>query len=181
MILYYMNGTILGEIDTIDATNLLEILKTLTIPVNTYNPNPNRNMARSKTFGTHRGCILGYIKKRGTSKNTPKSLSRYSVKHPNLYKLLQEIATKYFPELPYSSIQANQNVVCPLHTDSKNTGISVMISIGDYEGCNLITIDNNKETEFNTKNKIFLFDGSVYPHYNTPLLIGTKYSFVYFA
>ena len=65
---------ILGSIDTEDTIKILEILKHLTIPVNTYNPNPNRNMARAKSFGTHRACILGYIRKRTDKLNTPKSL-----------------------------------------------------------------------------------------------------------
>jgi hypothetical protein len=176
-----MEGTIIGEIDTIDENNLLEILKSIKIPKNNYNPLPNRNAGRSKSFGTYYGCVLGNIKKRGTTNDTPPSLSRISQLHPNLYKTLQEIAIKYFPELNYTAIQLNKNVVCPIHTDPKNTGISVMVSIGDYEGCNLVVIDNNKETEFNTKNKIFIFDGSVYPHYNTPLISGLKYSFVYFT
>ena len=176
-----MDGTILGDIDTDDITKLLEILKTIIIPVNTYNPNPNRNMGRSKTFGTHRGCVLGHIKKRGSTATDPLQLSRCSKKFPILYNTLVDIANKYFPGLKYTAIQVNQNVVCPLHTDPKNTGISVMVTIGDYEGCNLVVIDDNKETEYITKNKIFLFDGSVYPHYNTPLISGIKVSFVYFS
>jgi len=183
-----MEGTILGDIDTDDITKLLEILKTIIIPVNTYNPNPNRNMGRSKSFGTHRGCVLGYIKKRGAKPNDPLQLSRGSQKFPILYNTLIYIANKYFPELKYSAIQVNQNVVCPRHTDPKNTGISVMVTIGDYEGCNLVVIEppsaadhGVKETEYITKNKIFLFDGSVYPHYNTPLISGIKFSFVYFS
>jgi len=176
-----MNGTILGNIDTDDITELLEILTPITIPINNYNPNPNRNASRSKSFGTYRGCVLGYIKKRGDTKNTMPSLSRFSQKHPNLYNKLVNISQKYFPELKYSAIQLNKNVICPIHTDPKNTGVSVMISIGDYEGCNLVVIDDNTKTEYNTKNKIFLFDGSAYPHYNTPLISGSKFSFVYFS
>jgi len=176
-----MDGTILADIDTDDITKLLEILKTIIIPVNTYNPKPNRNMGRSKSFGTHRGMVLGHIKKRGAKPNDPLQLSRCSQKYPILYNKLVEISQKYFPDLKYSAIQVNQNVVCPRHTDPKNTGVSVMVTIGDYEGCNLVVIDDNKETEYNTKNKIFLFDGSAYPHYNTHLISGIKYSFVYFS
>jgi hypothetical protein len=193
-----MDGTILGDIDTDDITKLLEILKTIIIPVNTYNPKPNRNMGRAKSFGTHRGMVLGYIKKRGAKPNDPFQLSRCSKKYPILYNKLVEISQKYFPELKYSAIQVNQNVVCPKHTDPKNTGVSVMVTIGEYEGCNLVVIKGvppleppvcgasvarvtQEETEYITKNKIFLFDGSAYPHYNTPLLSGIKYSFVYFS
>ena len=176
-----MDGTILGDIDTDDITKLLEILKTIIIPVNTYNPNPNRNMGRSKSFGTHRGCVLGHIKKRGEKATDPLQLSRCSQRFPIHYNTLVEISQKYFPGLQYSAIQVNQNVVCPIHTDPKNTGVSVMVTIGDYEGCNLVVIKEQEETEYITKNKIFLFDGSVYPHYNTPLISGIKYSFVYFS
>ena len=70
----------------------------------------------------------------------------------------------------------NKNVVAPRHVDSKNVGVSLIISIGDYEGGNLIV----EGIEYDTRYTGHVFDGSTMEHWNSPITSGTKYSFVLF-
>lgn len=168
-----------------DATELYNICKNITIPLNTFKKYDNGNtacrMGRAQQFGPHRACLLGYTYPRFKPRSNGPQLSSFSNKHPELYECLLNISKKYFPEHNWKTIQLNHNVVCTPHTDKYNNGKSIIFSVGDYTGCNLMIETTEGIEELDTRNKITSFEGARYKHWNTPLLSGQKYSFVFYA
>lgn len=167
-----------------DATELYDICKEITIPIMRYkhsDTGQSCRAGRALKFGNHRAALLGYVIKRKEPRINGHQLSAFSNKHPELYACLVRIANKYFPEHRYKAIQLNNNVVCPPHLDRHNNGPSIIFSVGEYVGCNLQIEYDDYILEANTRNTIVSFDGSKNKHWNTPLVSGTKYSFVYYA
>jgi hypothetical protein len=168
-----------------DATELYNICKNITIPLNTFKKYDNGNtacrMGRAALFGPHRACLLGYTYPRFKPRSNGPQLSLFSKKHPELYECLLNISKKYFPEHNWKTIQLNHNVVCTPHIDKYNNGKSIIFSVGDYTGCNLMIETTEGIEELDTRNKITSFEGARYRHWNTPLISGTKFSFVFYA
>ena len=179
-----------------DATELYNICKNITIPLMRFkkynNGKTDCRMGRASMFGDHRSALLGYTYRRFKPRSDGLKLSAFSNKHPQLYACLLNIAKKYFPEHNWKAIQLNHNVVCTPHIDRYNNGPSIIFSVGDYDGCNLIIEmasgrqPPNEEVcvatqEIDTRNTIVSFEGSKYRHYNTPLISGNKYSFVFYS
>ena len=150
-----------------DILNIYKILQNTSVCLLT------NKMGRAKTFGTHRSMTLGLVKARITRNF---GLSSMTKKHFKLYEALMEFGKTFVP-FEFNSIQVNHNVVCPRHIDKNNIGASVIVSIGDYECCDLV-IENYGT--YDIKYKPLIFDGSIDYHYNTPLISGNKYSFVFF-
>jgi len=121
----------------------------------------------------HRSTTFGYTKGRY---NGIFGLSKYSVKYPEIYDELLRIGNTYCP-FKFNSIHINKNVVCPRHKDSKNIGDSMLLSFGDYTGCNIVI--NNKTYDANCNPVVF--NGSELEHWNSDDLVGTKYSLVFFT
>ena len=124
-------------------------------------------------FPKYRGCVYGYTKHKITHEV---NLSHQTKKHPNVYEELIRVGKLICP-FEFTSIQVNNNLVCPKHVDSNNIGDSLLVSCGDYEGCNIV-VDGK---EYDTKYAPVIFNGSQLEHYNTPLLSGDKYSLIYFS
>jgi len=168
-----------------DAYELFEICKKTKIPLLQYknynNGKTSKRMGRAQSFGEHRAVLLGYVYPRFKPRCDGPKLSSFSVKNQELYECLLKISNKYFPEHKFQSIQLNQNVVCPPHLDRKNTGASMIFAVGDYVGCNLQIEHDDYILEADIKNRILEFDGSKHRHWNTPLVSGTKYSFVFYT
>lgn len=177
-----------------DATELYNICKNITIPLMKYkhygDDKQASRMGRAQQFGTHRSALLGYVYKRNEPRSKGKQLSAFSIKQPELYDYLIKLADKYFPEHKWTSIQLNHNLTCAPHLDKHNNGASIIFSVGDYIGSNLcVEIASGREppneevcvVTHDTHNTIVSFDGSQHIHWNTPLLSGTKYSFVFYA
>ena len=76
----------------------------------------------------------------------------------------------------YTSILVNHNTICGKHKDANNIGKSLLISIGQFSGCNIV-IENKT---YDAKNTPIIFNGSVLEHWNTSDLVGNKYSLVYY-
>jgi hypothetical protein len=101
-----------------------------------------------------------------------------SKKYPNIYDEIVRIGKMICP-FEFKSIQLNHNLVCPKHKDKNNIGVSLLVSFGEYEGCNIV-IENK---EYNTNCNPVIFNGAEMEHWNSEL-IGTennKYSLVYFS
>ena len=126
-------------------------------------------------FPEYRGAIFGLKRPRFTYKGYLE-LSLDSKKNPLIYDEIMRIGKLICP-FEFNSIQVNKNLICPLHKDKKNVGLSMLVSFGKYEGCNIVV--NNKKYDANCKPLIF--NGSELEHYNTNDLVGTKYSLVYFT
>ena len=119
---------------------------------------------RSFTFGITKGRFNGVV-----------GLSYASKKYPEIYNEIVRLGNIICP-YEFQSIQLNNNVMCPPHKDSNNIGDSVLISFGDYTGCNIV-IEGEK---YDAKYTPILFNGSELLHWNTYDLVGNKYSLVYF-
>lgn len=150
-----------------DIIEIYKMLENITIPLQ------SGKTGRARTFGVHRSMTLGMIKARVSRKY---GLSYTTKKFPKIYESIKKFGETFVP-FDFDAIHINKNVVCTRHLDPTNTGKSCLISIGNYEGCNLV-VEN--VAEFNTNCQPIIFDGTNNYHFNTPLLNGTKYSFVFF-
>jgi hypothetical protein len=150
-----------------ESDKFLEIMKRTIVPKHS-----NRS-GRAKSFGEHRSAVFGFIKARITRQY---NLSAHSKKFPELYAEIVRIG-KLFVPFDFQSIFLNHNVCCPPHKDKNNSGESVIISFGDYEGGELIIEGFG---EFVTKNRPLIFNGSHVTHWNNPITSGNKYSLIYF-
>lgn len=172
------------QISDEDATELFNICKSITIPLQQYKKYEHTTECRggrAKQFGNHRASLLGYTLARFKPRSIGPQLSYFSKKHPRLYECLVNISKKYFPEHNWKTIQLNHNVVCTPHIDKYNNGKSIIFSVGDYIGCNLCIETTEGIEEIDIRNKITSFEGARYKHWNTPLISGDKYSFVFYA
>ncbi len=148
-----------------DFTELERLLTNISIPLKTKTSN-RRGFPkhRAVTFGITKGRFNGVI-----------GMSAPSLKYPEVFEEIVKIGDKHCP-FQYTSIHLNHNVVCPKHKDSENIGESLLISFGDYTGCNIV-IENKS---YNAKYNPIIFNGSQQEHWNTDDLIGNKYSLIYF-
>jgi hypothetical protein len=131
---------------------------------------------RFKTLKENRSLTFGLVKHR--IKKTI-DLSVASKKYDLIYQKIMEIGNKIVP-FEFTTIHLNKNVVAPRHKDSLvNRSSSVIVSFGDYKGCNLI-VECPDPIEFNAKHHPIIFDGRSSFHWNTPLEYGTKYSLIFY-
>jgi len=152
-----------------DLQDIYAMLENIVVPC------LSNKSGRAKTFGRHRSMTLGMIKARITRQY---NLSYRTKKFPHLYEAIKKFGESFVP-FPFNAIHINHNVVCPRHLDPHNTSLSCLISIGEYEGCNLVI--ENMPDEIDTNCKLFIFDGTKHYHWNTPLISGNKYSLVFFT
>jgi hypothetical protein len=122
-------------------------------------------------FGKHRSCVFGITKQRATHKI---AIAKYSVKHPEIWKLIQQIGDHF--DIDYNAVHLNKDVICPKHKDEKNVGKSVLLSFGDYTGCNIVIEGNKYDANCNG----IIFNGANLEHWNTDDLQGTKYSLIFY-
>ena len=124
-------------------------------------------------FPKHRACCYGLIKYKCGGKI---DLSYNTKKHPDIYEELVKVGKLICP-FEFTSIMVNHNVVCPKHIDTNNVGDSMLVSLGEYEGCNIV-IDGK---EYDARYSPIVFNGALLEHWNTPLISGNKYSLVFFS
>jgi len=123
-------------------------------------------------FGKHRCEQYGYVKARFTG---IVGLSRASKKKFDIYKEIIKVGETICP-FKFDTIQLNNNTVCPPHYDSANVGSSMLISFGDYTGCNIVI----EGIMYDAKYSPIIFNGSERQHWNTNDLQGNKYSLVFY-
>ena len=144
---------------SLDFSAIIAELKRKPLDVNKYRLKVGQG--RSQCFG-----IVG-------KRCMPPNISRQSWRNPYLHHLLMEFAKKHI-NIPFTSIQVNQDMTCAPHKDKGNVGISAIVAFGDYTGGELVV----EGVKHDIKNKIFLFDGSQKEHYTAPFT-GERYSIVY--
>jgi hypothetical protein len=145
---------------------LEELLSKIKIPI--CNGNSNR-----LGFPKRRGMVLGETRGRF---NGVVGLSYFSKKYPKIYYAVLKLGKSISPPFEFKTIQVNHNLVCPKHFDSKNVGESILLSFGNYEGCNIM-IEGEK---YDAKYTPIRFNGALLEHWNTDDLVGDKYSLVFF-
>tara|TARA_R110000868_G_scaffold44779_1_gene149164 strand:- start:850 stop:1326 length:477 start_codon:yes stop_codon:yes gene_type:complete len=145
---------------------ILDLLKKITVP--------KKDGRRSRRgFAAHRAMTLGIVKGRF---NGIIGLSSESKKYPLLYEEICKLGREICP-FEFNSIHLNNNVVCPKHFDSKNVGESLLISFGDYTGCNIVIEGVIHDAKYNP----IVFNGALKEHWNTDDLVGNKYSLVFYS
>lgn len=161
------NVILLNPVKKNEFNVLYDLLENIVVPYKSERTNNTRF-----GFPKHRATIFGFTRGRFSGKY---GLSRMSLKHPNIYNEIVRIGNLICP-FNFTSIYVNKNVVCPKHKDIGNKGNSLIVSFGDYHGCNLII----NEKMYDANCQPILFNGSELEHYNTELISGTKYSLVFF-
>ena len=149
-----------------DTSELLNELKRRQIPV-------AKN--RKKGIANLRSCVFGITHKRLFG---PSFGAAAANKHrPDLWKLIKQIPVP----ISYDSVQVNQNAQAGPHKDKNNVGLSYILSIGDYEGGDLViqSPDGTETAHALLGTPGLIFDGSN-THYNTPHT-GTKYSLIFYS
>ncbi len=156
------------EVNQNDFAELERLLKIKCIPKKS-----KTSLSKSRRdFGDHRSVTYGITKGRF---NNIVGLSYYSLRNPEIFEEIVKIGEKYCP-FAFTSIHLNHNVTCPRHKDTNNVGDSMIVSFGEYTGCNLVI-----EGEiYDARYKPIIFNGSEKEHWNTDDLQGNKYSLVYF-
>jgi len=157
-----------------ELDNPLDYMEVYELLCNSVIKNQTGKSGRARSFGKHRSIVLGYIKARITRKY---NLSAETKKHPELYEAVVSLGKRICP-FQFNAIQINHNVICSRHIDGCNVGKSVIVSLGDYEGCDLVVEGFGT---YNTICRPLMFDGSKIYHYNTPLISGNKYSLVFYT
>ena len=157
-----------NRVDPAVFDRLYDMLNKINVPLKSAENNNSR-----KGFSKHRSMTFGIVKVRysGTV-----GLSRPSVHYPEVYAEIRRIAHAIAPDFSYSSIHLNKNVVCPPHKDDNNVGKSMIVSFGEYAGCELVVGGQVVDAKY----RPVIFDGSKIEHRNLPTLVGTKYSLVFF-
>jgi hypothetical protein len=139
----------------------------------TISVKPNRGRANRRGFPEgHRALTFGITRARFSG---IVGLSCSSKKYPEIYAELVRVGELLCP-FKFSSIHLNNNVVCPKHYDGKNVGESMLVSFGNYTGCNIVIED----VIYNARHTPIIFNGALREHWNTPDLEGNKYSLVFY-
>ena len=144
---------------------LEDMLNKINIPLTTKTSN-------RRGFPKHRKATFGMVRERFSGKI---NISRFSRIYPDIYEEILRIGKIICP-FEFTSIHINKNVVCPPHKDDKNVGDSLIVSIGDYQGCKLVVDGVVCDAHYNP----IIFNGALLEHSNTDDLVGTKYSLVYY-
>lgn len=168
----------LPEIDAELFKPLFEILSRTTISMKNEFVSGVRNRGNFREhFPRHRADVYGYVKMRANcwAKHGKYNISVISRKRTELYNELKRLGDIIVP-FKYSSILINNNVVCGKHLDASNIGESLLVSIGEYDGCNIVVNDK----KYDAKYKPLIFNGSKLEHYTTDDLVGNKYSLVFY-
>tara|TARA_R110002167_G_scaffold360124_1_gene577604 strand:- start:1576 stop:2745 length:1170 start_codon:yes stop_codon:yes gene_type:complete len=134
-----------------------------------------RNSNNRRDFPDYNGAIFGMVRPRFKYKGYDE-LSADSKRFPHIYEEIMRIGKVICP-FEFKSVQVNKNLVCPKHVDGNNRGLSLLVSFGEYTGCNIVV----KDISYDANCRPVVFNGALHEHYNTDDLQGTKYSLVYFS
>jgi hypothetical protein len=149
----------LPELDEREFKDLREHLSKHNIPINKYR----------KGVGDGRSQCFGMVRKRSMAPD----LSRNSWMDPRLHYLLMRFAREHV-EIPFTSVQVNDNYLCAKHMDKHNVGESYIVGFGDYTGGELVL----EGKELNIRHRPILFDGSKIEH-STKEFKGRRWTIVY--
>jgi hypothetical protein len=146
--------------------NIFHLLETLRFT------NKGLLYGRQRGLGIKESMMFGIIKARVSRTY---GLSMMSKKYPEVYNALKKLGDSIVP-FNWNGIQINKNGVCNPHKDKNNIGLSLIVSVGNFTGGELIIND----IEYDTYLKPLLFDGKNNIHYNNKIISGTKYSITFF-
>lgn len=151
---------------------LLEYLRSFNFPTVHSNPKSRKDISggtgvpiNTLTFGlTHKM----FTREIGDSVSCEK--------YPELYKLLQEYGYYLNGNLKFTKITLNKNFECKPHKDSKNRGITMIKSLGQYTG-GLLCLEDGRKIDL--RHGPFYFNGNKIQHWVEPFQ-GERYTIVYY-
>jgi len=159
-----MDIVILNEQPVELYADLFNLLQTITFDKKTGHSN------RRGFPDRHQALTFGLVWRRFERRS---SISSHTKKHPEAWKLIQEIGAK--TGWSFSSVHVNKCVLCPPHRDSKNAGKTLLVAFGDYTGGESIVGGISYDIDL----KPIIFDGSKLLHSTAPF-VGTRYSLVFY-
>ena len=157
--------TVLPPADISEFIILYEMLNSITHPM-------KKGDSNRRGFAPHRASVWGITKYRFTNEV---GLSAISKAEPDIYQEIIRVGKLICP-FDFTAIHVNHNVTCPPHKDDTNVGKSVLVSIGEYDGCNIV-IDGK---QYDTFCQPVMFNGALLEHWNTDNLVGNKFSLVFY-
>ena len=131
----------------------------------------------SLTFGT----FENRFKKKNEGRIAP---SVWNNRYPEIYQEILDLSLYIIPEnfntKNTMNITLNKNLKCLPHIDNQNTGLSIIIGLGNYTGGRLILHHTETDLEYiNIHNKPYIFDGTKIKH-STEDFIGERYSIIFY-
>jgi hypothetical protein len=109
----------------------------------------------------------------------PPDYSRQCWLRPKLYKLLLDFAKEYV-HIPFNAITVNCNYQAAPHYDKNNSGLSLLVAFGDYEGGELeIHEEGEKKGKYNIRHTPLIEDFSKLLH-SVKDFQGERYSLVFY-
>lgn len=147
---------------------LLDFLKTYD-----FKPSSASKTKRKMGMSTENTQLFGYRHKMFTKEI---GLSVQSVKEPVLYQLLIDYGKSLDPNFRFTKITLNKNNQCLPHRDSTNIGVTMIKSLGDYEG-GLLCLETGEKIDL--RHKPFYFYGAEVTHWVEPFK-GDRYTIVYY-
>jgi hypothetical protein len=105
--------------------------------------------------------------------------SKSSLKYPHIMPLFKEFMNSHYPGFKFKCVYVNKNTICKEHVDTRNTGESLLVGLGNYTGGQTILYIDDKPKKFHIKSSSLIFNGSEIPHKSEPFK-GTRYSLVFF-
>lgn len=100
-------------------------------------------------------------------------------KYPEVFNLLKQLIYQINPTFSYTTITVNKNLECAPHKDTHNSGPSIIIGFGMYQGGDLFIQVENKIYRYNVHCNPVLFNGNNL-HWTEPF-IGERYTIVYYT
>jgi hypothetical protein len=165
-----------------DKKDLLEILKSKTIPViakNRYRDGKIIVFNRENIIGPiGRTCNFGLVRSRQFGYRT----SRFSKKWPELNKSIFKFVNHICPAgMDVTSITLNHGVKAKKHKDGFNIGDSVIVGIGEYEEGKLrVYSDETQYVAHDIKDKPLMFNGALLAH-ETEDFTGDRYTIIIYS
>jgi hypothetical protein len=90
-----------------------------------------------------------------------------SKRNPHIMPLFRKFMASHRPDFLFTSVFVNKNTTCQRHTDSKNTGESLIVGCGNYTGGETI-LHLEKAEEFDISSHSLVFNGVTIPHESRP-------------
>lgn len=144
-------------------TKIIQELKRQPLPKNRHRL--SAGVGKTQTFGVvnRRSC--------------PPDYSAFCWERPYLYKLLLEFGSEFIP-IKFNAITINQDYQCAIHRDKNNSGDSVIVAFGEYDGGQLELHEGDLKGIHDIKHKLFQHDFTKTYHSVLPFT-GNRYSIVY--
>lgn len=119
----------------------------------------------------HQTINVGYTQRVLTRANKVVPSNAMLANNSEIYNECKNV----FPDFEFNAVQINKNFKCDPHYDNKNSGISLVMGLGDYTGGELVIEGEENDIRY----KPIVFNGSTKQHWVNSFE-GDRYSIVLF-